>query len=409
MNYLLAVILFFASILNGDPTSKTADWKFKSDGKIVGSAAISDGHIYFGTTTGSLYALDLQTGKKLWQFKASGRWASKPLVDSGYLYQLNGNGKFYAIDKSNGKIYWTFSTGGEHRMKRKSGSKSYDDIWDYYLSGSDTNDDTIFFGSSDSHVYALDSGTGTLKWKYATNGEVHATPLIHDNTVYAGSMDGRMYALNISDGTPQWIFDTVGARYFPNGAVQRAPIIVDNALIFGSRDYNLYALDAETGKGLWNYKDPGGWIVATPAENNGKVFVGTSDSHLFYNFDAGSGKLNWEKSLNMRVYGSAVFDDQLVYFGCFNGYLYGLNPKDGSVAWTFQTDGSKENYHTVYNENDEFRDDFHIYGSTLKKTIASEEQLQSMGSIMSTPVISDGKIYFGSTDSTFYAVELSEE
>lgn len=406
MKYLLPFILFLPIIFSSQHSS-TAQWKFKSDGKIIGSPTLQNGNVYVGTNAGSLYALDAQTGTKIWQFKAAGRWASKPLIGSQMVYQLNGNGTFYAIDKTKGTVRWTFSTGGEHRMKRKSGSNTYNDIWDYYLSGAVMDGQTIYFGSSDGHVYAVNAETGSLKWKFATSGEVHATPLVHDSLVYAGSMGGRMYALRSTDGTPVWIFDTIGARYFPKGAVQRGPILSDDALIFGSRDFNLYALDPATGKGLWNYKDPGSWIVATPAVKNNSVFVGTSDSHLFYSVDAQSGRINWKTSLNMRVYGSAVFDDRRVYFGCFNGYLYGLNRQNGSVEWTFQTDGNKKNYYKIYNTDDEFRDDFELYGNTIENMKQSEKQLQSMGSILSTPVLHKGTIYFGSTDSTLYAVQIA--
>lgn len=408
IKYILILVLFFPSIIHGQQHANEALWTFNSDGKIVGSAALDNNQIYMGTTSGTLYALKASTGKEIWKLETDGRWSSKPLISENLLYQINGNGNFYAIDKNSGDVRWIFSTGGEHRMKRQSGSESYDDIWDYYLSGATIDEQTVYFGSSDGHLYALDAKDGRLKWKYKTSGEVHATPLVLDTLVYTGSMGGHMYALNKTNGSLVWVFDTVGARYFPKGAVQRGPVLSDGALLFGSRDYNLYALDPATGTGLWNFRDPGGWIIAAPAVMDGSVFMGSSDSHLFYSVDALSGRMQWKKSLNMRVYGSAVFDRDKVYFGCFNGFLYGLNRKDGSLEWSFQTDGSKVNYHTVFNEKDEFNEDFKLYGPTIEAMINSEEQIQALGSILATPVINDGIIYFGSTDSTFYAVPLPE-
>lgn len=408
MKYLLFLILCIPTSVNGQQAARETQWKFKSDGKIIGSPALDNNIIYMGTTSGSLYALDAQTGSIIWHFKTGGRWASNPLIGNNLLYQLNGEGVFYAINKTDGTVKWTFSTGGEHRMKRKGGSVNYDDVWDYYLSGAILDEGTVYFGSSDGYVYSLNSADGSLKWKYLSSGEIHASPLVIDSLVYAGSMGGHVYALNKADGTPAWIFDTIGARYFPKGAVQRGPVLGEGALIFGSRDYNLYALDPETGKGLWNYKDPGSWIIASPAVRDGSVFVGTSDSHLFYSFDAQSGRVQWSKQLNMRVYGSAVFDHKRVYFGCFNGYLYGLNRKDGTTEWSFQTNGSRKNYYKVFNKQDQFREGFKVYGNSIEAILRSEEQLQAMGSVLGTPVIKEGIIYFGSTDSTFYAVELPE-
>lgn len=392
----------------GQAANPKPEWKLKTNGKIIGTAAYSDGKIYFGNSSGTLYAVNARDGSLRWTFNASGKWASKPLIHDNMLYQLNGNGVFYAINKDDGTVQWEFKTGGEHSMKRMSGNQSYDDIWDYYLSGASYNDHLIYFGSSDGNIYALDSNRGILKWKFKTRGEIHATPVIRDSVVFAGSMDGNMYALEASDGSLMWKFDTIGARYFPKGAVQRAPIFYDGTLIFGSRDFNLYALDARTGRGLWNYKDPGGWIIATPSMYRGNVYIGTSDSHRFYSFSAKNGRLHWETSLNMRVYGSAVFANNHVYFGCFNGFLYGLNIQDGAIEWKFQTDGSARNYHTVYDRAGNFRDGFKLYGPTLTATKSSEAKIQSLGSILATPTERHGIAYFGSTDSTFYAVKLPE-
>jgi len=408
MKYLIPFLCLIPIIVNGQFINPKPEWKIKTNGKIIGSASYSDGTIYLGSNSGTLYALNAQNGTVKWKFNATGKWISRPLIQGNMLYQLNGNGVFYAINKDDGAVKWTFKTGGEHPMKRMSGNKSYDDLWDYYLSGASYDNNTIYFGSSDGNIYALDSNQGILKWKFKTEGEIHATPVIKDSVVFAGSMDGNIYALKSTNGSLLWKFNTIGARYFPKGAIQRSPIFHQGTLLFGSRDFNLYAIDIKTGHGLWNYKDPGGWIIATPSVYNGHVYVGTSDSHRFYSFSAKNGTLNWETSLNMRVYGSAVFDHSRVYFGCFNGFLYGLNVQDGTIEWKFQTDGSIRNYHTVYDKGGNFKKGFKLYGSTLTETKNSEAKIQSLGSILATPLKHNGILYFGSTDSMFYAVMLPD-
>ncbi|WP_138430680.1 PQQ-binding-like beta-propeller repeat protein [Fodinibius saliphilus] len=404
-NYLLAILVLLPVFTLGQQ-SQDASWEVKTDGKIFGSATYTNGTIYVGNITGSLLALNAKNGEKIWELAVGGRWASKPLVRNKSIYQLNGNGTFYSIDIKNGKIQWSFKTGGEHRMLRSTEKKSYRDIWDYYLSGATFQNETVYFGSSDGFIYALNAITGKLKWKFKTSGEVHATPIVNDSLVYAGSMDGTLYALNAADGSLLWDFDTIGSRFFPKGGIQRGPIFYDGMVLFGSRDFNLYALNPKTGKGLWNYRDPGSWIVASPAASDDNIFIGTSDSHLFYNFDTTSGKVKWKKKLNMRVYGSAAIDEERVYFGCFNGFLYGLNIKNGDIEWQFQTNGSNRNYYTIFNKDHTFKEEFELYGSTIASMQDGEKKLQTLGSILASPVIANEKLYIGSTDSTFYAVEI---
>src|SRR5213082_2939148 len=48
---------------------------------------------------------------------------------------------------------------------------------------------TVFIGSFDSHLYALDLKSGKEKWKYKA-GPIRATPGYREGTVYVGDEDG---------------------------------------------------------------------------------------------------------------------------------------------------------------------------------------------------------------------------
>jgi outer membrane protein assembly factor BamB len=53
----------------------------------------------------------------------------------------------------------------------------------------------VYFGSVDGAVYALEAGTGKLRWRYQTDGPVASSPVVADGVVYVGSLDGCLYAL----------------------------------------------------------------------------------------------------------------------------------------------------------------------------------------------------------------------
>jgi len=56
-------------------------------------------------------------------------------------------------------------------------------------------DGTIYFGSNDNYLYALNSD-GTLKWRYQTDGFVQASPALADNSLlYVVSRDGYLYVI----------------------------------------------------------------------------------------------------------------------------------------------------------------------------------------------------------------------
>jgi outer membrane protein assembly factor BamB len=55
--------------------------------------------------------------------------------------------------------------------------------------------DTVYVGSEDDKVYALDTATGHLVWSYPTGDIVVASPAVAGGITYAASDDGRLYAL----------------------------------------------------------------------------------------------------------------------------------------------------------------------------------------------------------------------
>jgi outer membrane protein assembly factor BamB len=61
--------------------------------------------------------------------------------------------------------------------------------------------------------YAIPSQAqdGTQKWVFPTGGDVSSSPAIDsDGTIYVGSDDGKLYAINPTNGTEKWYFTTGG-------------------------------------------------------------------------------------------------------------------------------------------------------------------------------------------------------
>ena len=82
-------------------------------------------------------------------------------------------------DQKPGSVLWEFETGGE--------------VWSSPAVGADG---TVYVGSEDNKVYALDGKTGIKKWEFVTGGAVLSSPAIGaDGTVYVGSFDKKVYAI----------------------------------------------------------------------------------------------------------------------------------------------------------------------------------------------------------------------
>src|SRR5262249_26147686 len=154
------------------------------------SPAIVGGIAYFGSTDGNLYAVDLQSGAEKWKFKTKARITSSPAIDSGMVYFGSYDGNFYAVDATTGKEKWKFATPGERRFIAKHihgampAGEAMPDPFDCYLSSPLISAGTVYFGSGDGNVYALDVATGNQKWKFQTGDVVHASPALADGTIF---------------------------------------------------------------------------------------------------------------------------------------------------------------------------------------------------------------------------------
>ncbi|MBS2213228.1 PQQ-binding-like beta-propeller repeat protein [Carboxylicivirga mesophila] len=391
----IVIALFLLCISHYISAQDTLLWQFKAESGIYSSPVVED-YIYFGDNASNLYALSKQTGKPIWTARVKGAIKSKPCVYNELIIINDASGSIQAFDRLSGSEIWTFTMDDEKTV----------DMWDYYLSSPVVHKGIVYIGSGDQHVYALNAENGELVWKYRTVGVVHASAVIYDEKVLIGSFDGYFYALDGDTGQLVWKFKTVGDKYFPNGAIQKAACVYKDKVIFGSRDFNVYALDVTSGRGHWNYKERGSWVIATPLLIDDNLYFGTSDTHRFYCFNADDGAVQWQKELNMRVYGTAADCNGIVYFGCFNGKLYGMSAQSGDVVFEFQTAESHQRYAQLFKSETEFADGVELYGADSKEV---EQQILGLGAFLSSPVIENDILYIGDANGNFYAISVKQD
>ena len=106
------------------------------------------------------------------------------------------------------------------------------------------SDGTVFVGSDDNKLYAINGRTGVKLWEFETGGDVCPSPAIgSDGTVYVGSNDRKLYAINGKSGLKLWEFET-------GSEVTSSPAIgPDSTVYVGSYGNKLYAIKTNS-KGL---------------------------------------------------------------------------------------------------------------------------------------------------------------
>ena len=388
-------------------------WKVKTNGQVISSPVLVDDVVYVGSEDHFLYAIDATNGTVKWKYKTNGPVNSTPLVAEGMVMFLSYDGNFYALDQTNGELVWKFKTGGESKFKVKDyfNGSFKPDFWDFYLSSASVLDDMVYFGSSDAHIYALDLASGEPVWSYKTGASVHSSPAIWENSVVVGSWDSKVYSLNAHTGRENWSYTTGRdtAQYIWHG-VQASPSVEDGIAYIGSRDAKFYAFDVETGDTLWtNNNFNRSWMPSSASIGDTKIYTGSSDSFSFFSLDKKTGKIDYAIKTKAYTFSSPAIDSEMAYIGSANGRLYGIGLKDGAIKWEFQTLGSQNDTLKAFTDNGEM--DIERLKS-LSAGIKDMPTLTSLytdifinsGAVLSSPVVSDQVIYFGSSDGFIYAI-----
>ena len=396
----------------GVPLLHGIKWKFKTGGAVISTPAVIDGTAYFGSNDHYLYAVNLADGLQRWKFKTGSRVTSSPAVYNGAVFFASYDGNIYAVDAKSGEQRWKFASEGERRFMGRHlhgadpAGESMPDPFDFYLSSPAIDADTVYVGSGDGNVYALDAQSGTLRWKFRTGNVVHASPAIANGMVYIGSWDSYFYALDAKSGQERWRFKTGEDHEIANQVgIQSSALIADGTVYFGCRDSNLYALDAASGAKKWVYSNKGSWVISTPIAKEGTLYFATSDSALFNAVDAKSGALRYSLSFHhWPMFSSPAIAGRNLYIGSHAGTLMAIDLDKHATAWTFSTDGANSNAAALTRKDGDPNYGAAFHDTFYDDLVMGVWKMLSVGAVLSSPVIERDVIYFGSADGNVYAI-----
>ena len=171
-----------------------------------------------------------------------------------------------------------------------------------------------------------------IKWQTGTGDRTYASSVVVGEQVFAGSNNGRFYSIGINDGRQYFQYNT--------GNIINSIPLEYNGFIFFVSGNDLICFDPETLSEKWKF------------QNNA-----SSDLIKFDQWD--------------YHHSSPVYYDGVIYYGCGNGFIYGVDPETG-------------------------------------EQLSSIESINN-AAIRSTPVIKNGILYYGDWEGVVYAFDLTSE
>lgn len=290
-------------------------WRLKTDWIEGGIAIDNNGILYFGSDDFYLNAA-YHNGTVKWRCYTGNFNEATPAVgDDGTIYFASWNCFLYAF-VPDGTEKWSHDCGSTI----SAGSPAI------------APDGTIYVTTMDpKNLLVAVNPDGTEKWRYQTGQWMTSAPAIaSDGTIFFGSTDTYIYALN-SNGTLRWRYKT------GDYVMGSASIAADGTVYIASWDDYLYALNPVNGSLVWRSRIGTGSKVNPSIGPDGTIYIGGKDLYAI----RPNGTLLWTFVLDSNSVvtwsSPAISADGIIYFGTYigdgqGGDIIAVNP-NGTERW----------------------------------------------------------------------------
>ena len=296
------------------------------------STPVTDGdNLYIGDDVGMFYCLDLHTGATKWTFDTGMRIVGSPAVADGVVVFGSANYNIYGLDTKTGKPRWTFTT------KQA------------VMGAATIHEGVAYIGGGDGRMFAFDLKTGALKWSFnELKNYVLTRPLVYNDKLYFGAWDTYLYALHLKDGSLAWKWSN-GKSNPKLSPASVWPVAADGKIFITAPDRYFTCLDAETGAEVWRTKEykvretvglsEDGKTVYSKCMWDTVVAISTSSlspHRLIASSPSGSYETLWTSHAGFGYEHNPAMPlekDGTLWVSTKNGLLLGMDAKTGKVLW----------------------------------------------------------------------------
>ncbi|HEX5048349.1 MAG TPA: PQQ-dependent dehydrogenase, methanol/ethanol family [Gammaproteobacteria bacterium] len=223
--------------------------------------------------------------KWIWQAHSLEKFEATPLVVSGVLYTVEAPNNVVALDAATGRVFWTFPYEPAADARTCCGRVNR---------GLAILGDTLFMGTIDAHLLAIDAKAGTLLWKTkvaesSQRYSITMSPVVVKDKVIVGTAGGDMgirgiiAAFDAASGKEVWRIHTIPGREEPGNDSWSG----DSWKQGGAAVWNAGAYDPDTNLVFFGTGNPA-------PDWDGRVRLGDNlYSNCVLALDADTGKLKW--------------------------------------------------------------------------------------------------------------------
>ena len=300
----------------------SSNWKFgKAQGKYIASTVTVGNTVIAANTDGFIYFLDLEKLENgTWVISSAASFPEK---------SANNN----SLDAS-GVASGDLSTFWATKAKTGLDKNALDAFW----ATPATDGTTIYIPNMGHKLYAIDIVTRTEKWAAIDlGGALVAEPLLsEDGTIYAGSLDGNLYAIDSATGKilPSWPVKLPGG-------IWSKPVERDGKLYIGDQSGKITILDGKTGQVIDSFSTTS-VILGSGVDTGEFILFGTQSGKIISIDKQDKFDENWANAGSGEYNSSLVFDGTNLLVLAQNGdQIFYVFDMEGQQVSGIDTSGIK--------------------------------------------------------------------
>ena len=265
----------------------------------------------------------------------------KPAVAYDKVFAANRQGVVSAYEQATGKKIWSkdFAT-----YDNEGFTSGITNLWSSGVSakiagGLSVAYETVFFGTENGEVIALDANTGEQKWITTVKGEVLAAPAIDAGIVLINTGSGFVFALKADNGEEVWSSESDVPPLSLRGV--SSPAAVNGGAIIGTATGKLIVNILETGQTAWEQVISAATgvtelerivdIDSEPLVSGGNVYVISYDGSLAA-VELRTGRVIWKREY--KSYRRMSLSGSTLYLVDVSSNVYALDSRNGVELWS---------------------------------------------------------------------------
>lgn len=305
------------------PEAPAPLWSFAMGAGTWAPPVAADGVVYVGTSSGLFHAVNAADGTPRWSWQGEHGIAGRAVLTADTVFVVDVKNNLVALERASGALRWRTPL---HDETITAAPTRNNPTFNHRTTTPLVVDGTVYAGSSDHGLYALDARTGEKLWRHDAGAPVYSGIGRHGEAgLMFGTMDGSVILLDRHTRKETQRFKT-------EAGVVTTPVISAGRLVAGSRDYLLYGFNLD-GSTAWRYSYWFSWVESTPVEHDGVLYIGSSDYGRIVALDPATGRARWTTKVHGMSWGSPLATADRVFAGTVSQNLEGtIIPHEGGLV-----------------------------------------------------------------------------